>query len=235
MALALPEDGVVIACDISEEYTNIGKPFWKEVHVTSVFLLPLKTPTLIFNCTVYIFPKQHLSCSLSHYCVFLSTGWSWEKNWSTHSAGTENFRYGNAALYLLLIWEVDEPHDRVYVLVTRIIPCQLTECFQPHFPEKNSGVKMHLFYFVMKSGTFSRVVWAALSISRERLKLCHSKSQNSVINRPKPKTHVCHPWFNLLTIQPPYFIYTQIHNNHLVVALIVCARRWDGWVSHLRL
>ncbi|XP_023135328.1 catechol O-methyltransferase domain-containing protein 1-like isoform X1 [Amphiprion ocellaris] len=33
IALALPEDGVVIACDISAEYTNIGKPFWKEAGV----------------------------------------------------------------------------------------------------------------------------------------------------------------------------------------------------------
>ena len=30
IALALPEDGEVIACDISDTFLNIGKPFWPE-------------------------------------------------------------------------------------------------------------------------------------------------------------------------------------------------------------
>ena len=32
-AMTLPEDGKVIACDVSEEYTNHGKRFWKEAGV----------------------------------------------------------------------------------------------------------------------------------------------------------------------------------------------------------
>ncbi|XP_077992668.1 putative caffeoyl-CoA O-methyltransferase 1 [Glandiceps talaboti] len=30
MAMALPEDGKVIACDVDEEYTNIARRYWKE-------------------------------------------------------------------------------------------------------------------------------------------------------------------------------------------------------------
>ena len=33
VAMALPEDGELIACDISDEYPSIGRPFWEEAGV----------------------------------------------------------------------------------------------------------------------------------------------------------------------------------------------------------
>lgn len=33
MALALPDQGELVCCDISHEYTDIGKPFWQEAGV----------------------------------------------------------------------------------------------------------------------------------------------------------------------------------------------------------
>jgi predicted O-methyltransferase YrrM len=33
VALALPDDGYLLACDVSDEYTRIGRPFWREAGV----------------------------------------------------------------------------------------------------------------------------------------------------------------------------------------------------------
>jgi caffeoyl-CoA O-methyltransferase len=33
VALALPKDGTIVCCDISEEFTAVGKPFWKKAGV----------------------------------------------------------------------------------------------------------------------------------------------------------------------------------------------------------
>lgn len=33
VALALPENGRLLACDISDEYTRVGKPFWQQAQV----------------------------------------------------------------------------------------------------------------------------------------------------------------------------------------------------------
>ena len=33
VALALPKDGRIVCCDVSEEWTSVGKPFWKKAGV----------------------------------------------------------------------------------------------------------------------------------------------------------------------------------------------------------
>lgn len=33
VALAMPADGVILACDVSEEFTAVGQPFWREAGV----------------------------------------------------------------------------------------------------------------------------------------------------------------------------------------------------------
>lgn len=45
MALALPEGGKVISCDVSDEYTSLGKPYWEQAGVANKIDLRLKPAT----------------------------------------------------------------------------------------------------------------------------------------------------------------------------------------------
>src|SRR5580698_3682301 len=42
VALALPPDGTLVACDVSDEFTRIGRPFWREAGVESKIDLKLQ-------------------------------------------------------------------------------------------------------------------------------------------------------------------------------------------------
>lgn|SRR5436190_14803079 len=42
VALALPKDGLLVACDVSEEWTDVGRPFWREAGVESRIDLRIK-------------------------------------------------------------------------------------------------------------------------------------------------------------------------------------------------
>jgi predicted O-methyltransferase YrrM len=42
VALALPNDGLLVACDVSEEWTSVGRPFWREAGVESRIDLRIK-------------------------------------------------------------------------------------------------------------------------------------------------------------------------------------------------
>jgi caffeoyl-CoA O-methyltransferase len=41
VALALPDDGKVLACDVSDEYTRVGRPFWERAGVAQKIDLQL--------------------------------------------------------------------------------------------------------------------------------------------------------------------------------------------------
>jgi predicted O-methyltransferase YrrM len=42
VALALPPDGTLVACDVSDEFTRVGRPFWREAGVESKIDLRLQ-------------------------------------------------------------------------------------------------------------------------------------------------------------------------------------------------
>lgn len=52
VALALPEDGKLLACDISDEYTSIGKPYWQRAGVAKKIELVLARATKTLDARI---------------------------------------------------------------------------------------------------------------------------------------------------------------------------------------
>lgn len=52
VALALPPDGKVLACDISDEYTSIGKPYWQRAGVAEKIDLVIAPATKTLDARI---------------------------------------------------------------------------------------------------------------------------------------------------------------------------------------
>lgn len=53
VALALPADGRILACDISDEYTSIGKPFWQRAGVAGKIELVLAPAVQTLDARIF--------------------------------------------------------------------------------------------------------------------------------------------------------------------------------------
>ncbi|CDQ79757.1 unnamed protein product [Oncorhynchus mykiss] len=83
IALVLPDDGKMVACDIKDEYPNIGKPFWKEVTCGFTFafsdtpvlrdlLLAISNPKLNRESASYFANKASFTHAAKHTPVKLT-------------------------------------------------------------------------------------------------------------------------------------------------------------------
>ncbi|WP_257264720.1 class I SAM-dependent methyltransferase [Endozoicomonas sp. ONNA2] len=75
VALALPEDGEVVACDISSEYTDIAKPYWEKAGVSKRIKLHLAPASetldqLIRNCAQNQFDMAFIDADKTGYDAY---------------------------------------------------------------------------------------------------------------------------------------------------------------------
>lgn len=75
VALALPEDGKLVACDVSEEYTAIGRPFWRRAGVENkidLYLAPASATldTLIAAGQAGHFDFAYIDADKSNYDAY---------------------------------------------------------------------------------------------------------------------------------------------------------------------
>lgn len=79
IALGLPDDGKVIACDVSEEFTSVGKPFWEKGGVSGKIDLRLQPATqtlqeLIDNGEAGTFDLMFIDADKENYGVYYEMG-----------------------------------------------------------------------------------------------------------------------------------------------------------------
>ncbi len=79
MALGLPDEGKVIACDISENFTSLGKPFWERGRVSGKIDLRLQPATqtlqeLIDNGETDTFDLMFIDADKGNYGVYYELG-----------------------------------------------------------------------------------------------------------------------------------------------------------------
>jgi len=75
VAMALPENGKVVACDVSDEWTSIGKPYWKQAGVADKIDLRLRPAVetldqLIANGESGTFDFAFIDADKSNYDIY---------------------------------------------------------------------------------------------------------------------------------------------------------------------
>ena len=68
MATALPKDGKIVACDMSEQWTSVGRRFWKEAGVADKIF-----DSLYIGHRHVISKGEFINCHLI-YCLFYKFG-----------------------------------------------------------------------------------------------------------------------------------------------------------------
>lgn len=79
MALGLPDDGRVVACDVSEEYASLGKPFWERGGVSGKIDLRLQPAAqtlqeLIDNGEAGSYDMMFIDADKENYGVYYEMG-----------------------------------------------------------------------------------------------------------------------------------------------------------------
>ena len=148
VALALPDDGKIVACDVSDEFASIGKSYWKEVTAHSL--------------VTGGFPSQRARDAEN---VFMSWRHSWQvidwnftKNWVTIGAIFTNHTF--SFLFPEFIYYFSHCAFPWYCLVWRLIlyPDQGKIGGSRFYHQRYLYSLWFIMYFLVLSLEFTRII-----------------------------------------------------------------------------